>query len=95
MRYRTTAGRPHKLTSLSCIVLAIFLLGAATHACASVALLMEEPYGKFGAVNPTVHTLQQLLSCRSKLSQNLLKWTRVVVRFVGLSILGAGPIETF
>jgi hypothetical protein len=55
MRYRTTAGRPHKLTSLSCIVFAIFLLGAATHACASVALLMEEPYGKFGAVNPTGH----------------------------------------
>jgi hypothetical protein len=28
---------------------------AATHAHASVALLMEEPYGDFGAVNPTGH----------------------------------------
>jgi hypothetical protein len=32
------------------------LLGAAaTHVHASVALLMEEPYGKFGAMNPTGH----------------------------------------
>ena len=28
---------------------------AATNAHASVALLMEEPYGEFGAVNPTGH----------------------------------------
>src|SRR5580698_6522167 len=28
---------------------------AATHAHASVALLMEEPYGTFGAINPTGH----------------------------------------
>jgi hypothetical protein len=31
------------------------LVGAATYAHASVALLMEEPYGEFGAVNPTGH----------------------------------------
>jgi hypothetical protein len=32
-----------------------FCLLAATYAHASVALLMEEPYGEFGAVNPTGH----------------------------------------
>src|ERR1700735_4817774 len=31
------------------------LTAVATHAHASAALLMEEPYGKFGAVNPTGH----------------------------------------
>jgi hypothetical protein len=31
------------------------LIAAATYAHASVALLMEEPYGKFGAMNPTGH----------------------------------------
>jgi hypothetical protein len=31
------------------------LAGAAPHAQASVALLMEEPYGEFGAMNPTGH----------------------------------------
>src|ERR1700744_1834895 len=31
------------------------LVGAATYAQASVALLMEEPYGEFGAMNPTGH----------------------------------------
>jgi hypothetical protein len=31
------------------------LVGAATYAHSSVALLMEEPYGKFGAMNPTGH----------------------------------------
>ena len=29
--------------------------GAATYAHASIALLMEEPYGTFGAMNPTGH----------------------------------------
>ena len=38
------------------VTLAICLLAAAaTHAHASVALLMEEPYGEFGAMNPTGH----------------------------------------
>ncbi|HEY2002765.1 MAG TPA: hypothetical protein VGG80_10615, partial [Acidobacteriaceae bacterium] len=32
-----------------------FLAAAATYAHASAALLMEEPYGKFGAMNPTGH----------------------------------------
>jgi hypothetical protein len=31
------------------------LAAAATYAHASIALLMEEPYGKFGAMNPTGH----------------------------------------
>jgi hypothetical protein len=37
------------------ILLACLLTGAATSAHASVALLMEEPYGEFGAMNPTGH----------------------------------------
>src|ERR1700742_3537844 len=32
-----------------------FLAAAVTYAHASAALLMEEPYGKFGAMNPTGH----------------------------------------
>src|ERR1700735_2147487 len=32
------------------------LAAAATYAHASVALLMEEPYGEFGAMNPTGHS---------------------------------------
>ena len=31
------------------------LAAVATHAHASAALLMEEPYGDFGAMNPTGH----------------------------------------
>jgi hypothetical protein len=38
------------------IVLLLLLLGQATCAHASVALLMEEPYGRFGAWNPTGHS---------------------------------------
>ncbi len=37
------------------VVALIFLTGAAQLAHASVALLMEEPYGHFGAFNPTGH----------------------------------------
>src|ERR1700753_1622485 len=36
-------------------VLAVLVAGAAANAHASVALLMEEPYGEFGAFNPTGH----------------------------------------
>ena len=35
--------------------LLVCLLAAASYAHASVALLMEEPYGEFGAMNPTGH----------------------------------------
>src|ERR1700760_2494788 len=37
------------------IVFCCLFMGAATLAQASVALLMEEPYGEFGAMNPTGH----------------------------------------
>ena len=37
------------------IFVVCLLTGAATYAHASVALLMEEPYGGFGAMNPTGH----------------------------------------
>jgi hypothetical protein len=37
------------------ITLAGFLLAAAGPACASVTLLLEEPYGTFGGMNPTGH----------------------------------------
>jgi hypothetical protein len=37
------------------VLLACLLTWAATYAHASVALLMEEPYGGFGAMNPTGH----------------------------------------
>jgi hypothetical protein len=55
MEYRTIAGNL-RWTPLRGAALLLCLLGpAATHARASVALLMEEPYGKFGAMNPTGH----------------------------------------
>ena len=37
------------------VLILCFLAAAATYAHASAALLMEEPYGKFGAMNPTGH----------------------------------------
>lgn len=37
------------------LLLILMLVAGASHACASVALLMEEPYGEFGAFNPTGH----------------------------------------
>jgi hypothetical protein len=36
-------------------ILLCLVAGAATYANASIALLMEEPYGSFGAMNPTGH----------------------------------------
>jgi hypothetical protein len=56
MGYRTRVDSFPKTTTLRSAALFLCLLGAAaTHAYASVALLMEEPYGKFGAMNPTGH----------------------------------------
>src|SRR3569832_1619698 len=40
---------------LRIVLLLVAILGAAMPAHASIALLMEEPYGAFGAFNPTGH----------------------------------------
>jgi hypothetical protein len=56
MGNRTRIGNLRKATPLRRVVLFLcFLAAAATYAHASAALLMEEPYGKFGAMNPTGH----------------------------------------
>jgi hypothetical protein len=56
MRYRTTTGNPRKSSLLLWTALSICLpAAAAAPARASIALFMEEPYGKFGAMNPTGH----------------------------------------
>jgi hypothetical protein len=52
----TRIGNLRKATPLRRVALFLcFLAAAATYAHASAALLMEEPYGKFGAMNPTGH----------------------------------------
>jgi hypothetical protein len=48
--YRLMGIRIRVQTLVVCL-----LTGAATYAHASIALLMEEPYGGFGAMNPTGH----------------------------------------
>jgi hypothetical protein len=56
MEFRTRVGNFRMTTPLRGAVLILCLLAAAArHAYASVAFLMEEPYGKFGAMNPTGH----------------------------------------
>jgi hypothetical protein len=56
MGYITKAGNPAKAAMLrGASLLLCFLGAAATYAHAGVALLMEEPYGDFGAMNPTGH----------------------------------------
>jgi hypothetical protein len=56
MGYRTRVCSLRKTMPLRGAALFLCLLAAATtYAHASVALLMEEPYGKFGAFNPTGH----------------------------------------
>ncbi|HXE06798.1 MAG TPA: hypothetical protein VN612_02800 [Acidobacteriaceae bacterium] len=52
MRYRTVSTQSRVFAVALAILAAAF---AAVHARASVALLMEEPYGTFGAFNPTGH----------------------------------------
>ena len=47
-------GAPLQLV-LKVLLCATVLLGAGVCSHASVALLMEEPYGGFGAINPTGH----------------------------------------
>ena len=47
------AGGSRKFFSIALTGLALLLVSASTHA--SVALLMEEPYGDFGSFNPTGH----------------------------------------
>src|ERR1700678_1858118 len=54
MGYRTRVGNLCRMAPLRGAVLSLCLL-AAPYAHASVALLMEEPYGDFGAINPTGH----------------------------------------
>jgi hypothetical protein len=46
---------PRKNLLVQFAVMAVALLGTVSSARASVALLMEEPYGDFGAFNPTGH----------------------------------------
>jgi hypothetical protein len=48
-------ARTHRNKLLLLALAAFFLLAAAHRAQASAALLMEEPYGAFGAMNPTGH----------------------------------------
>lgn len=48
-------SRVNKKWKGALLILAIFLFSFGTRADASVALLMEEPYGDFGAFNPTGH----------------------------------------
>jgi hypothetical protein len=56
LRFGRSGQRPDRRSSSAChlLLLALLLAGAA-RAHASVALLMEEPYGEFGAFNPTGH----------------------------------------
>ena len=56
MGHRSRVGDLRKSRPLGKAALILcFLAATATYARASVALLMEEPYGKFGAMNPTGH----------------------------------------
>lgn len=56
MEHRPIAGNPGRTTLFRNAALLFCLLAAATtHAHASVSFLMEESYGKFGAMNPTGH----------------------------------------
>jgi len=49
------ASWPREATWLPAAALLLFLFAACLPARASVALFMEEPYGAFGAINPTGH----------------------------------------
>jgi hypothetical protein len=55
MENRTRAGKLRKMLGRSTSLFFCLLTTAATQTHASVALLMEEPYGEFGAMNPTGH----------------------------------------
>ena len=50
-RISRTLGK--RFCCIASVLLSLFAAGSYAHA--SVALLMEEPYGKFGAINPTGH----------------------------------------
>jgi len=52
---RSSRKRSNRLGRAAVVLLLIFMAQAA-RAHASVALLMEEPYGEFGALNPTGHS---------------------------------------
>lgn len=52
----TRIGRTHGKTLFRIATVLLCLSAAGACARASVALLMEEPYGKFGAMNPTGHS---------------------------------------
>jgi hypothetical protein len=51
----TRIGRTHRRISFQIATILFCLFTAAGYAHASAALLMEEPYGEFGAMNPTGH----------------------------------------
>lgn len=55
MGYRTRAGYLSKTLLRGTGLFLCLLAAAPTYARGSIALLMEEPYGKFGAMNPTGH----------------------------------------
>jgi hypothetical protein len=55
MSDRTSVCNPYGKVFLRIATLLLALFTVAGYAHASVALLMEEPYGKFGAMNPTGH----------------------------------------
>jgi hypothetical protein len=51
----TIIGKGYRRTFFRIATVLLCLSAAASYAYASAALLMEEPYGKFGAMNPTGH----------------------------------------
>ena len=55
MTYIPKGGRPSRKPLFEIAICLLCLFMAVSSAHASVALLMEEPYGKFGAMNPTGH----------------------------------------
>jgi hypothetical protein len=55
MAVRTNSSAAFRKLLFDLAIFLLFLLSAQQRAHASIALLMEEPYGTFGAVNPTGH----------------------------------------
>ena len=55
MKGRVSADRRSRRTLLWTAMVSVCFVGIAGAAHASIALLMEEPYGAFGAMNPTGH----------------------------------------
>jgi hypothetical protein len=55
MKYIARTSKARRKAVFQVSIALFFLLGMQPHGHASAALLMEEPYGAFGAVNPTGH----------------------------------------